>query len=53
MKDSPQLADAHPAVPTPPRPATPTELKFGITITNLREENGKILGSKARAGCEC
>ena len=49
-KDSPQLADARPVAPTPPRPATPTELKFGITITNLRERERQDLGIEGKGG---
>jgi serine protease Do len=50
-KDSPQLAEAHPPQPpTPPHANTPTELKFGITITNLREKEREDLGIDGKTG---
>jgi serine protease Do len=49
-KDSPQLAEARPDVPTPPKPVTPAELKFGITITNLREKERQDLGLDGKSG---
>jgi serine protease Do len=50
-KDSPQLAEAHPPEPSALAHAnTPTELKFGITITNLREKERQDLGIEGKSG---
>lgn len=51
-KDSPQLAESHPApaIPEPPKAAAPTEVKFGITITNLREKEREDLKIDPKAG---
>jgi serine protease Do len=49
-KDSPQLAEARPEVHMPPKAPTPTEVKFGITITNLREKERQDLGIEGKNG---
>ena len=49
-RDSPQLAEARPSVPEPPKPLTPTQVSFGITITNLREKERQDLGIPTRGG---
>lgn len=49
-REAPQLADARPEVQEPPKPPTPTEVKFGITITNLREKERQDLGIDSKAG---
>ena len=49
-KDAPQLAENKPSVPEPPRPVTPTQVKFGITIMNLKEKERQDLGIDDKAG---
>lgn len=49
-KNSPQLAEAQPSVPEPVKPSVPAEVKFGITITNLRQKERQDLGLQGREG---
>lgn len=48
--ESPQLAEAKPQVQEPPKPLTPTEVKFGITIVNLRPKEREDLGIESKSG---
>ncbi|MBV9265449.1 MAG: PDZ domain-containing protein [Acidobacteriaceae bacterium] len=49
-KDSPQLAENRPSVPEPVKPATPTQVRFGITIMNLKDKERQDLGIDDRSG---
>ena len=45
-----QEADNHWHVPEPPKPVLPTEVKFGITISNLRAKERQDLGIDGKSG---
>ena len=52
-KDAPQLADNRsqkPEIPEPPKPLTPTQVRFGITIMNLKEKEREDLGIDDKSG---
>ena len=48
-KDATQLAENKPGAPEP-KATTPAEVKFGITITNLREKEREDLGIEKKTG---
>jgi serine protease Do len=45
-----QTADARPHITEPAKPVTPTEVKFGITISNLRPKERQDLGIDGKSG---
>ncbi len=52
-KNAPQLAEGNsqkPEIPEPPKPLTPTQVRFGITIMNLKEKEREDLGIDDKSG---
>jgi serine protease Do len=53
-KDSPQVGEAKPqtpgVIPDAPKPVNPAQVKFGITIMNLKEKERQDLGISDKSG---